>query len=117
MDSANHDRRIDYIEIPAQDVAASKQFYSAAFGWTYKDWGPEYADTNDGRLSSGLSADTEHPLLSPLVVIYCADLEAAHKRVVDAGGTITREIFSFPGGKRFHFIDPAGNELAVWTKA
>ena len=109
-DDAN-DRRIDYIELPARDMAAAKRFYSSAFGWSYKDWGDDYADTFDGRLGSGLRHDDAG---TPLVVIFAADLEGARKRVLEAGGVLVRDIFSFPGGRRFHFRDPSGNELAVW---
>lgn len=114
--AAENDRRIDYVELPAKDVAASKRFYSSAFGWKYQDWGPEYADTNDGRLGSGLNGAADSPLRAPLVVLYAVDLEAARDRVRSAGGRIARDIFSFPGGRRFHFVDPAGNELAVWSE-
>jgi predicted enzyme related to lactoylglutathione lyase len=107
-----HDQRIDYIELPASDVLAAKKFYSAVFGYTYQDWGPDYADANDGRLSHGLTSAGS--LKAPLVVMHAVDLEAARHRVLEAGGKILREIFSFPGGRRFHFSDPHGNELAVW---
>ena len=116
MATADNDRRIDYVELPAKDVAASKRFYTAAFGWNYQDWGPDYADTNDGRLGSGLNGTADSGLRAPLVVIYAVDLEAARDRVRAAGGRIARDIFSFPGGRRFHFLDPAGNELAVWSQ-
>jgi uncharacterized protein len=111
----DNDRRIDYIELPAKDIAASKAFFSSVFGWKYQDWGPDYADTNDGRLQSGLNAtgDQDHVL----VVLYAKDLEATRDRIRTAGGTITRDIYTFPGGRRFHFTDPSGNPLAVWSKA
>ena len=108
----SQDRRIDYVELPASDLPASKAFYTAAFGWAYKDWGDDYADTHDSGITSGLTAGTH-----PLVVLYADDLEATRDRVRAAGATITRDIFEFPGGRRFHFRDPAGNELGVWTKA
>jgi uncharacterized protein len=111
MHDKNNDQRIDYIELPARDIAASKAFYASVFGWQYKDWGPDYADTHDGRLGSGLSVETK----APLVVIYARDLEAALARVTKAGGAVTRDVFDFPGGRRFHFRDPHGNELAVWS--
>jgi predicted enzyme related to lactoylglutathione lyase len=116
MARPENDRRIDYIELPSRDVAASKQFYTAVFGWKYQDWGPDYADTSDGRLSSGLNGASEGRTAAPLVVLYASDLEAAQKRVREAGGKIVRDIFSFPGGRRFHFADPAGNELAIWSE-
>jgi predicted enzyme related to lactoylglutathione lyase len=110
-DKNNH---IDYVELPAADIAAAKQFYSSAFGWKYQDWGDRYADTHDGGITTGISAVEERPR-APLVVLYADDLEATRERVRAAGGTITADIFEFPGGRRFHFHDPAGNELAAWS--
>jgi len=112
----HHDRKIDYVELPSTDIAKSKTFFSAVFGWTYQDWGPEYADTSDGRITTGLSAAVDRPR-SPLVTFYAEDLEQTRARILAAGGRMTREIFAFPGGRRFHFEDPSGNELAVWSKA
>ncbi len=113
MSKPENDRRIDYIELPARDMAASKRFYASVLGWKYQDWGDDYADTHDGRLGSGLRLETGSA--APLVVLYAVDLEAARGRVIAAGGKIEREIFEFPGGRRFHFRDPAGNELAIWS--
>jgi predicted enzyme related to lactoylglutathione lyase len=110
------DRLIDYIELPAKSTAKSKAFYSIVFGWTYKDWGPDYADTKDSGVTSGLNGGKNHRPKSPLVVFYADDLEAARARVKKAGGKVTRDIFAFPGGRRFHFTDPAGSELAVWSE-
>lgn len=113
------DRRIDYIEFPAADLEKAKEFYSGAFGWTFEDYGPDYCAFQDGRLDGGFY---RAPLRSSagagaaLVVIYADDLEATLKRVAEHGGTIVKEIFSFPGGRRFHFADPNGNELAVWSE-
>ena len=109
------DTRIDYIEFPGRELEGVKDFYRAAFGWKFTDYGPDYTSFEDGRLSGGFAKDAAIP--SALVVIYAADLERALQRVRAAGATITREIFSFPGGRRFHFRDPAGNELAVWSEA
>jgi predicted enzyme related to lactoylglutathione lyase len=108
----------DFIECPAKSIDAlnrSKDFYRSVFGWSYKDWGDDYADTQSSGLSSGINADPSHRSSYPLVVIYTADLEDVREKVVESKGIITREIFSFPGGRRFHFADPAGNELAVWS--
>ena len=112
------DRTIDYIEFPAVDLEQAKRFYAAAFGWKFEDYGPEYCAFNDGRLDGGffksnLRASTGEG--SALVVLYAADLEAISARVVEHGGRIVRAIFHFPGGRRFHFTDPNGNELAVWS--
>jgi hypothetical protein len=119
MTQAEHDRRIDYIEFPARDIAASKRFYAAVFGWTFEDWGEDYASFSDGRLSGGFRADGAVSASPPgvLVVFYVTDLPAAERRVRDAGGAITKPAFDFPGGRRFHFTDPAGNELAVWSES
>jgi predicted enzyme related to lactoylglutathione lyase len=85
------------------------------FGWSFEDYGPDYADITNGGLASGINADPEHRPSHPLVVIYAAELEVVRRRVVEAGGKMTRDIFAFPGGRRFQFKDPAGNELAVWS--
>jgi predicted enzyme related to lactoylglutathione lyase len=87
----------------------------SAFGWSFEDYGPDYASFADGRLSGGFQTATDVSPGGPLVVIYAADLEAMEQRVSQAGGTIVRPIFSFPGGRRFHFTDPSGNELSVWS--
>lgn len=108
--------KIDYIELPTKDIAASKAFYQRLCGWSYQDWGPDYADTQGSGLGSGLNADPAHATAGPLVVLHAADLEAAERTVLEAGGRICRPAFSFPGGRRFHFTDPAGHELAVWSE-
>lgn len=110
------DRLIDYVELPAKSTAKSKAFYTAVFGWQYEDWGPDYADTKSSGVASGLNGGKDHRPKSPLVVLYADDLEAARARVKKAGGKVTRDIFAFPGGRRFHFTDPAGSELAVWSE-
>lgn len=110
---------INYIEITVTDMAAAKQFYTAAFGWRFTDYGPEYAgiQKGDGQGESGglaLAAKPRHG--GPLVILYSADLDASLAGVTAAGGAITTPPFEFPGGRRFHFADPSGNELAVWAK-
>jgi len=115
LQSAEHDRRIDYIELPATDVAASKRFYVSAFGWEFTDYGPDYSSFADGRLAGGLRKAERAEPGGVLVVIFAVDLAAAERRVREAGGTIVKPTFSFPGGRRFHFADPGGNELAVWS--
>lgn len=113
------DHPIDYIELPAADAGQlqrCKRFFADAFGWTYQDWGDDYADTPSSGVGSGINADATHRPRHPLAVILARDLEGTRSRVIAAGGEITREIFAFPGGRRFHFRDPAGNELAVWSK-
>ncbi|HET6778290.1 MAG TPA: VOC family protein [Gemmatimonadales bacterium] len=114
MSNAEHHRRIDYIEFSVPSVPEAKRFYGKAFGWSFEDYGPDYASFADGRLSGGFQTASGNPG-GPLVVIYAVDLEAMERQVREAGGTIVRPIFSFPGGRRFHFADPGGNELAVWS--
>lgn len=115
MSQAQHDRRIDYIEFLATDIEATKTFYTAVFGWTFTDYGPEYTSFEDGRLAGGFALAPQVPAGGPLVVLYAVDLEATQAKVTEHGGRIVREIFEFPGGRRFHFADPSGNELAVWS--
>jgi uncharacterized protein len=115
LQGAEHDRRIDYLELAATDVARTKRFYVDAFGWKFTDYGPDYTSFEDGRLSGGFrKADGVEPG-GALIVIFAIDLAAAEKRVTKAGGRIVKPVFDFPGGRRFHFTDPSGNELAVWS--
>ncbi len=110
--------KINYVELKASDVAAMKDFYGAAFGWTFVDYGPDYASFEGAGLDGGFErVDGARAGGGTLVILYSDDLEASRKAVTDAGGVISTEPFDFPGGRRFHFTDPAGNELAVWTKA
>lgn len=104
---------IDYLEFPSTDGAQSRQFFANAFGWTFTDFGPSYTGINDAGIESGIDADTQRAA-APLAIIRTSDLEQALLQVVGAGGTITRDPFDFPGGRRFHFREPGGNELAVW---
>ncbi|HEX8701608.1 MAG TPA: VOC family protein [Myxococcaceae bacterium] len=107
--------RIDYVEFPATDLAAIQRFYSAAFGWTFTDYGPAYTSFSDGRLSGGFTTQAKPTSGGgPLVILFAPELEAALAKVEAAGGRVVEPIFSFPGGRRFHFADPSGNVLAVW---
>ncbi len=115
LQTTEHDQRIDYIELSVTSVAAAKQFYGTVFGWRFEDYGPDYASFADGRLNGGFAKVTGVKPGGPLIVIFAVDLEATQKRVEDAGGKIVRPTFSFPGGRRFHFTDLSGNELAVWS--
>jgi uncharacterized protein len=111
--------RIDYVELGAKnagDYAKTKAFFETAFGWTYQEHGSGYCDTQSSGVGSGINGDPDHRTLQPLPVIYVEDLEAAQAKVVEAGGIVTRAIFSFPGGRRFHFADPSGNEIGVWSE-
>lgn len=109
--------RLNYVELPAADTAKSKRFYESAFGWTMAEFGPTYAATTTDDVDLGLQGDKAEAPKAPLPVIHVTDLEAVLKSVQAAGGAITKPIFSFPGGRRFHFRDPSGNELAVWQTA
>jgi predicted enzyme related to lactoylglutathione lyase len=107
------DGKIDYVELPGGNLAETKNFYAKAFGWEFTDYGSSYAAFDEG-LDGGLDADTT--ATKPLVILFADDLEAALVKVTGNGGKITVPIFEFPGGRRFHFQDPAGNEMAVWTE-
>jgi D-aminopeptidase len=115
MGQEEHDKRVDYIELSVTDVGAAKTFYSTVFGWKMQDWGPDYASFEDGRLTGGFRLTDEVSRGGPLVIMYAVNLEAVEASVRANGGTIGQGIFSFPGGRRFHFTDPSGNELAVWS--
>ncbi len=115
MNQADHDRRVDYIEFPATDLTRIKGFYGDVFGWEFTDYGPDYTSFSDGRLSGGFHTSLPVTSGGPLVVLYSTDLSAMESRVAENGGTIVRPAFDFPGGRRFHFTDPSGNELAVWS--
>lgn len=104
------DGKLDYLEMPGDDLPALKAFYAAAFGWRFTDYGPDYAAFDEG-LEGGFYKGGRGAM--PLPVMFSPDLEATLARVQTAGAEITRPIFTFPGGRRFHFRDPAGNELAV----
>ncbi len=105
--------RLYYLELPVADSGKSAAFYASAFGWAFTDYGPSYAATTSGDTDIGLDADVEHRVKAPLPVIDTNDLEASLAAVIAAGGAIAVPIFAFPGGRRFHFIDPDGHELAV----
>lgn len=116
METTSADRKIDYIEFNVADIAASKAFYGSAFGWTFTDYGPQYCEFRDGRLAGGFT--TLMPVRAkggPLVILFAADLEATLDRVERSGGRIVKPVYPFPGGRRFHFEDPDGYELAVWS--
>lgn len=113
MTKNNH---IDYVEFAAEDLAAAKAFYGKAFGWEFQDWGEAYASFAGAGLEGGIRGGEKPAPGSTLVILYADDLEASEKNVVAAGGEVV-ERHEFPGGRRFHFRDPAGNVLAVWTKA
>jgi predicted enzyme related to lactoylglutathione lyase len=110
--------RIDYIELSVHDMKVVQRFYYEAFGWTFTDYGPDYAGIKLGdKEMGGLRVDAEGRGGSPLVILYSGDLGATLQAVEAAGGTISTPPFEFPGGRRFHFTDPSGNELAVWSES
>jgi len=115
----NNTGKINYIELPARDMQATKRFFVAAFDWSFVDYGPEYMSFQNAGIDGGFyhsdrTATVSHG--SALVVLYSATLEATLQQVKTAGGIIIKDIFSFPGGRRFHFADPSGNEFAVWSE-
>ena len=116
MKDPSHDLTVDYIEFGATDIEATKAFYSTVFGWRFTDYGPDYTSFDDGRLTGGFFKTDAVATGGPLVVMYAVDLAAVEASVPQAGGSITRPTFEFPGGRRFHFRDPSGNELAVWSE-
>lgn len=118
MDNKSRESHFDYIELPTKNregLKKAKSFYSSVFGWSFKDWGDEYADTGDSGVASGLNGDPSQAPPYPLVILYAQNIEAKKKEIATAGGKITRDIFAFPGGRRFHFTDPTGNELGIWS--
>jgi len=104
--------RLNYVELPVRDIGAAKTFYEEVFGWSLTEFGPTYAATLSGDTDIGLQADASEATKAPLPVIEVDDLEAAFEAVGRAGAEIVRPIFAFPGGRRFQFLDPGGNELA-----
>ncbi|NWC88426.1 VOC family protein [Pseudomonas reactans] len=115
MSTQGKDRQIDNIEFNVSDIARSKTFYGGAFGWTFVDYGPTYTEFSDRRLTGGFTTGEPVRPGGPLVILYADDLDATQQRLKALGALITRETFSFPGGRRFHFTDPDGYELAVWN--
>lgn len=112
------DQKVDYIEFPCADFDAVQSFYEKAFAWSFMDYGPEYRAFTDGTINGGFrredhSSSTKNG--AALVILYAEDLEGTRDKVIASGGSIIQEIFSFPGGRRFHFADPNDNELAVWS--
>ena len=110
--------KINYIELPVSDMSATKAFYAAAFGWEYVDYGPSYSSFSNAGIDGGFDAETfaKPSRNGALVVMHAENIEDCLERVKKAGGEIVKPIFDFPGGRRFHFLDPNGNELAVWSE-
>jgi predicted enzyme related to lactoylglutathione lyase len=115
MTPSENDRRIDYIEFPARDLSTTKAFYTSLFGWAFEDYGPEYTSFHDGRLAGGFFTSNDYVCGGPLVVIFADDLELMKANVLKLGAKLTKDIFEFPGGRRFQFLDPNGHELSIWS--
>ncbi|MGB5626412.1 MAG: VOC family protein [Woeseiaceae bacterium] len=111
------ENRIDYVEIPVTDLQKTREFFSSLFGWSFQEWGDEYMSFNDGHLDGGFRLSPEPaPSTGVLLVFFSENLERDVERVKDLGATISQEIFAFPGGRRFHFVDPVGTEYAMWAE-
>jgi uncharacterized protein len=114
----NEHGKINYIEFPAKDLKATKSFFESAFGWSFQDYGPEYVAFSDEGLDGGFyqsEISSKVSSGSALLIFYSRDLESTLATVEAAGGVISAPIYAFPGGRRFHFVEPSGNELAVWS--
>jgi predicted enzyme related to lactoylglutathione lyase len=111
--------KIDYVEFQGKDIDGTKKFFEELFGWKFTDYGPDYTSFEDGRIAGGFAKSDKRSTIASggvLIVFYHPRLEEVRQRVIDLGGKITKDIFSFPGGRRFHFTEPSGNECAVWGK-
>ena len=110
--------RIDYVELPSATAhELTRSFYAKAFGWEFTNYGPDYSATTNGTVDLGLNGQPDEALSAPLPVVRVDNLEQAFDAVVAAGGIIAKPIYAFPGGRRFHFVDPSGSELAVWSES
>ena len=115
---ADHEK-LNYVEFPASDLAATKNFFQQAFNWSFTDFGPDYTAFTDQGLDGGFFKSDLCSIAAngaALMVFYSQDLEGTQQKVINAGGKIVQDIFDFPGGRRFHFTEPSGNEFAVWTE-
>lgn len=110
--------KINYVEFPSRDIPATQKFFKEVFGWSFEDYGPDYTAFSDGVLEGGFYKSEKESVYEQggaLVVLYSKNLEATLSKIEEAGGTVVKPIFSFPGGRRFHFTEPSGNEFAVWS--
>ena len=110
-----NNNHINYIEFKAKDLEATKEFYNKAFNWNFTDYGPDYIAFSESGLDGGFERSSDEIVNGALIVLYHEDLPKVKDQVIQAKGIISKDIFSFPGGERFHFLDPSGNELAVWS--
>lgn len=109
------DKHINYVEFKAKDLEKIKEFYSFCFNWTFTDYGPTYTSFSESGIEGGFEKTEDDIVNGALVVLYHRNLDYIKTKIIEAKGKISKDIFSFPGGSRFHFIDPSGNELAVWS--
>jgi predicted enzyme related to lactoylglutathione lyase len=109
------DNQINYVEFKAKDLEKIKKFYSRCFGWAFTDYGPDYVSFSRSGLAGGFEKTDQKIVNGVLIVLYHQDLDAIKAKIIEAGGKISKDIFQFPGGHRFHFTDPEGHELAVWS--
>ena len=114
----NEHGKINYVEFPTKDISATKAFFEQAFDWSFQDFGPDYTAFSNAGLAGGfykadLCSSTENG--AALIIFYSNELEATQETIKNSGGNIVKEIFPFPGGRRFHFTEPSGNEFAVWS--
>lgn len=114
----NNHESINYVELPSKNLTATKEFFESLFEWTFEDYGPEYtaftnAGVEGGFYKSSMHSSTENG--GALIILYSNDLEATQAKIREGGGKVIKPIFSFPGGRRFHFTEPSGNEFAVWS--
>jgi predicted enzyme related to lactoylglutathione lyase len=110
--------QINYVEFAAKDLEATKRFFQGVFGWKFEDYGPDYVAFSESGIECGIyrsPKSSKYESGGALIVLYAEELEETQRMVQEGGGEIVREIFSFPGGRRFHFFEPSGNELAVWS--
>ncbi|MGH1481963.1 MAG: VOC family protein [Geminicoccales bacterium] len=112
---SDNDRCIDNIEFAVKNIARSRAFCGEAFGWSFKDYRPDYGEFSDGRLTGGFAKNDSPKPGGPLVILYADDLAKTQRRLEDFGAKIVNPLFTFPGGQRVHFEDPDGYELAVWS--
>jgi predicted enzyme related to lactoylglutathione lyase len=117
MSQTDRNGQIDFIEFAVRDIAKTKAFFQELFGWNFEDYGPEYTCFLGGGISGGFFLSEKVETGGALIVIYAAQLEVMKQKVEAVGGTIVKDIFSFPGGRRFHFTDPSGHVLAIWSDA
>jgi len=117
-DNARQHHSINYVEFPLSDVEATKVFYGEVFGWTFQDFGPDYLSIVGAGVDGGFNREAAPARMGhgALIVLYSNDIEATRRSVGDAGAEVSKEIYDFPGGRRFHFVDPNGSEVAVWSE-